>query len=133
MRADPSLIPNAINEAIQLETPMRAFSRYVASDFTIEGDTLLAGSRALIVYASANRDERKWQDAERFDVKRESAEHVGFGLGTHMCAGGSLARMEMTTVLEALAKRVHRFELLEAKRDLHNTLRGLSRLRVTVS
>ena len=89
-------------------------------------------SRLLLLYASANRDERKWHDPERFDVRRRANDHLGFGNGTHMCAGLHLARLEMTALLEVLVERVASFEIGEPVLALNNVLRGLASLPVRV-
>jgi cytochrome P450 len=70
-----------------------------------------AGARAVVLYASANRDERKWTDPERFDVLRKPTGHLGFGAGEHRCMGLALATLEMRAIITALAKRVQRFEI----------------------
>ncbi|MBH5386979.1 cytochrome P450 [Bradyrhizobium diversitatis] len=132
VRNDPPLIPNAINEALRLESPVRGFTRHLAADATIGGLTIPRESRLLLLYASANRDERKWQDPERFDVKRRANDHLGFGNGTHMCAGLHLARLEMTALLEVLVERVAGFEIGEPVLALNNVLRGLAALPVRV-
>ena len=132
LRADPSLIPQAINEVIRLESPIRAFARYVTRDHEVDGTVLKEGSRALMLYACANRDEAKYADADRFLIGRGSGDHLGFGMGSHLCAGMHLARLELATIFEALLPRVERFHVLKAERRPHNTLRGLSRLDVTV-
>ncbi|UWU90030.1 cytochrome P450 [Bradyrhizobium sp. CB1015] len=132
VRNDPALIPNAINEALRLESPVRGFTRYLAADATIADLAIPRESRLLLLYASANRDERKWQDPERFDVTRRANDHLGFGNGTHMCAGLHLARLEMTALLEALVKRVACFEIGEPVLALNNVLRGLASLPVRV-
>lgn len=132
VRNDPPLIPNAINEALRLESPVRGFTRHLAADATIGGLTIPRESRLLLLYASANRDERKWQDPERFDVKRRANDHLGFGNGTHMCAGLHLARLEMTALLEVLVERVAGFEIGEPVLALNNVLRGLASLPVRV-
>lgn len=113
VREDPALIPNAINEALRLESPVRGFTRHLAADATIGDLTIPRESRVLLLYASANRDERKWQEPERFDVKRRANDHLGFGNGRHMCAGLHLARLEMTALLEVLVERVAGFEIGE--------------------
>ncbi|MHC2782180.1 cytochrome P450 [Bradyrhizobium liaoningense] len=133
VRQDPALIPNAINEALRLESPLRGFTRHLTADATIGDAVIPAGSRVLLLYASANRDERKWQDPERFDVRRRASDHLGFGNGTHMCAGLHLARLEMTALLEALVEKVARFDIGEPVRALNNVLRGLASLPVRVS
>ena len=65
----------------------------------------------LVVYASANRDEREWDAPETFDIRRDATRQLGFGQGTHACAGQGLARLETTAMLTALAARVERIEL----------------------
>jgi cytochrome P450 len=134
IRADPSLIPNAINEILRLESPAQGLTRYVTRDHTVGGVTIPAGSRVMVLYASANRDERKWKEPERFDVRREGvAEHLAWGFGPHACVGSGLARLELKVLLAALARRVRRFELGEVERGINMVLRGLRRLEVTVS
>lgn len=132
VRSDPALIPNAINEALRLESPVRGFTRHLAADATIGAQTIPRESRVLLLYGSANRDERKWQEPERFDVKRRANDHLGFGNGTHMCAGLHLARLEMTALLEVLVERVAGFEIGEPVLALNNVLRGQASLPVRV-
>ena len=134
VRADRSLIPAAIDEAMRLESPIRAFSRYVARDCTVDGTPLPEGSRVLVVYASANRDERFWENPDRFDVRRRAPQaHLAFGVGAHMCMGMHLAHLEMRCLFEALADRVKRFEVSQPSRQLHNVLRGLKHFHVTIT
>jgi len=133
IRENPALIPGAINEVLRLESPIQIFSRYVAGDTEIDGVEIPQGSRVLIMYGSANRDERKWQDPETFNIHRKAAEQLAFGHGEHLCVGLPLARLELRALLTSLAKRVERFEILEFKRGINNTLRGLERLEVAVS
>ena len=128
IREDPTLIGDAINEVVRIESPIRAFARLVARDYAIGDATLRAGSRALMLYASANRDASKYAEPDRFDVRRRPGDHLGFGMGTHLCAGMHLAKLEMSVMFEALAARVARFEIGEAVRRPHNTLRGLTSL-----
>ncbi|MFS8036664.1 cytochrome P450 [Xanthobacter sp. AM11] len=133
VRNNPSIIPNAINEIVRIESPIQGFSRYSLAEYTLSGTTIPALSRVITLYGSANRDERKWGDPETFNVRRANAgDHVGFGYGDHACVGMNLARLEITAVLTALAKRVRRFELGETQRALINTLRGFSKLEVAV-
>jgi cytochrome P450 len=99
----------------------------------MDGVLLPAGSRAIVFYGSGNRDERKFADPDRFDVRRGANDQLGFGSGPHACVGMHLARIEMRALFTALASRVQRFEVVEAKRSLHNVLRGFSHLRVKVS
>ena len=112
LRADRSLVTKAINEVIRYESPLRAFSRKVARDTELGGVALPAGARVLVMYASANRDEREWDDPEVFDIHRDAGRHLGFGNGAHACAGQGLARLETAAMLNALLDRVERIELV---------------------
>jgi cytochrome P450 len=132
VRRDHSLIASAINEAVRLESPIRGFTRVVVEDTVLDGAELRAGSRILALYASANRDERAWQEPEKFDIKRDARGHLGFGFGAHICAGMHLARLEMTALMVAFARRVSRFELGTPVRAANNVLRGFASLPVTV-
>lgn len=111
LRADPSLVGGALNEVIRLESPIRGFTRYVGADTEISGVTVAEGSRLLVLFASANRDERRWDDPDRFDITRDNAEHLAFGHGVHGCAGQGMARLEVFAVLARLIDRVERIEL----------------------
>lgn len=111
LRNDRTLITGAINEVVRFESPLRAFARGVRSDTELGGTTLPSGSRVLVMYASANRDELEWDDPETFDIHRDAGRHVGFGNGAHACAGQGLARLETTAMLNALLDRVGRIEV----------------------
>jgi cytochrome P450 len=132
VRSNEALIPSAINEAIRLETPIRGFTRVSTCELTYGEQTIPSGSRILLLYASANRDEREWLDPEGFDVTRDARHHLGFGFGAHVCVGMHLARLEITALVKAFCRHVRRFELGEAKRAINNVLRGFERLPVTV-
>ena len=132
VRENPSLIPNAFEEVLRLESPLQSFSRLAMSDYDVEGISIPAGSRVVVLFASANRDERKWEHPDTFDVMRNTSGHLGFGYGIHLCAGASLARLEGQAVLGALARRVERFELGKSTRKLNNVIRSLRTLPVTV-
>lgn len=134
VRQDLSLIPAAVNEIVRMESPIPAFTRFVQREHVVDGTTLPVGSRAMILYGSANRDERKWTDPERFDVRREGvAQQLGWGAGGHACLGMGLARLEMKAIFTALARSgITRFELGTVERELNMTLRGLRRVDVTV-
>jgi cytochrome P450 len=117
---------------LRVESPIQSFSRYVTRDADVGGISIPAGSRAIVVYGSANRDERKWQNPESFDIRRKAAEQLAFGHGEHLCVGLPLARLEMKSLLGALARRVKRFEVRRLDHALNNTLRGLKSLEVSV-
>ena len=133
LRADPSLIPSAINEILRMEAPVQGFSRYVARDYDLDSVALQQGSRAIMFYGAANRDPRQFSDPDRFDIRRDNAgRHLAFGTGPHMCLGMNLARLEMRALFRALARKVKRFHIEAEQRALNNILRGFSKLIVTV-
>jgi len=111
LREDPSLINNAVNEVIRFEAPLRAFARHARCDTEVAGVHIPQGARLLVIYASANRDEREWDAPDTFDIHRDANRHLGFGQGAHACAGQSLARLETSAMLRALVDRVDRIEL----------------------
>jgi cytochrome P450 len=114
LRDRPELIPAAVNEVVRYETPLRMFSRMTTRELAFDDVLVPSDSRILLVFASANRDERKWDRPDVFDVTRDAADQLGFGYGIHGCAGQGLARMEIQAILRALTSRAVRLELLGA-------------------
>ena len=133
IRSDPTLIPNAVEEAVRMATPIRAFTRYAIEDSEIRGHLIPKDKRVLVIYASANRDPDKFPNPDTFDVTRDVHDHVGFGQGVHMCMGMHLARREIILLLQALRRRVDRFELLAPPEiALNNSIRAYASLPVKV-
>ena len=133
VRTRPELIPNAVEEVVRLATPIRAFTRYTAEDSEIASVAIPQGKRVLVMYASANRDERKFAEPDRFDVTRDVHDHLGFGTGVHMCMGMHLARLEMVSLLQSLARRVKRISLDgEPVVAMNNVIRAYASLPVIV-
>lgn len=131
LRAEPELLPNAINEVVRYESPVRAFTRKTARTTSIAGTDIPAGTRLLVLYASANRDEREWETSEAFDIRRDAGRHIGFGNGAHACAGQGLARMETAAILSAMLERVKRIEVDGTpKWVVNNVIRRLEALPV---
>jgi cytochrome P450 len=110
LRADPARAGGAFNEVVRLESPLRGFTRVASRDAEVGGVPVPAGSRVLVLFASANRDERTWDRPGDFDITRDNAHHLGLGYGVHGCAGQGLARLEVGSVLTALARSVTRIE-----------------------
>jgi cytochrome P450 len=110
LRNDPALLPNAINEVLRYESPLRAFTRKAARDTQIADTAIPRGARVLVIYSSANRDEHEWDAPDRFDIRNDAGRHLAFGNGAHACAGQGLARLETTAMLTALIERVDRIE-----------------------
>jgi ferredoxin-NADP reductase len=133
VRERPELITNAVEEVVRLATPIRAFTRFVAEDAEIAGVPMAQGTRVLVMYASANRDERKFADPDRFDVTRDVHDHLGFGSGVHMCMGMHLARLEIVSLLQALARHAKTIALAgEPVVAMNNTIRAYASLPVAV-
>jgi len=111
LRNDRSLIKNAIEEIVRLNTPIRAFTRFMLKDTEVENIVLKKGSRVLVVFGAANRDAMKFPNPDEFDIERNTIGHCGFGQGVHACLGMNLARLEMTSLFNELANTVKRFEI----------------------
>jgi hypothetical protein len=129
LRAEPKLARNAFEEAIRLESPVQTFFRTTTRDVEIGGIPVGEGEKVLMFLGAANRDPRKWDQPDRYDIARRTAGHVGFGSGIHMCVGQLLARLEGEALLDALAQRVA--AIVPAgppMRQHNNTLRGLTSL-----
>lgn len=135
LRANPALVPSALNEILRFESPIQYFSRVTTRDVDLgEGVVIPEGSRVLHSYGSANRDERHFPDPDRFDVTRNPMDHLAFGAGNHACAGQNLARLEALAVLRALVENVSTIELAgQPIRALNNVTRGFASLPVRVS
>ncbi|MBY3553905.1 cytochrome P450 [Modestobacter lapidis] len=131
LRDDPTLAPSAINEVFRIEAPAQLFSRVAAARVELAGVPIEEGQRVAVLYASANRDERQYPDPDRFDVHRNPAGHLTFGMGPHACAGQALARIELRAVLDALLAQVGGIAVGEPIRKINNVLRGISRLPTT--
>lgn len=134
LRDDPSLARNAFEEAVRLESPVQTFFRTTTREVEIGGIRIGEGEKILMMLAAANRDPRRWDDPDRYDIGRRTSGHVGFGSGIHMCAGQLVARLEGEIMLTALAKRVARIDITgPIERRYNNTLRGMASLPVTLT
>jgi cytochrome P450 family 142 subfamily A polypeptide 1 len=112
---DPARIPTAVEEVLRWVTPIQNMNRTATRDVEVRGQTIRAGDKVLMLYPSANRDERVFTDPERFDVGREPNNHVAFGgYGAHFCLGASLARLELRIMFEELLRRLPDMELATA-------------------
>jgi len=131
---NPALIPNAVEEALRFEPTGHAIARYVTTDVELYGQTVPAGSAMMLVVASANRDERRWPDAERFDIHREIGQLLTFGFGIHYCLGNALARLEARVALEEFLPRFPKWDVDWDGAELSSTstMRGWEMLPITV-
>ena len=104
---DPSILATTgVEEFIRFVSPLLNMARSATEDHELHGVEIKAGDEILLMYASANRDERVFTDPERFDVTRAHNLHVAFGFGTHFCLGASLARIELRVMFEELLRRI---------------------------
>lgn len=133
LRQDPSLARAAFDEVLRFESPVQTFFRTTTRPVEVAGVKLGEGEKVLLFLAAANRDARRWEDPDRFDITRRATGHLAFGVGIHGCVGMAVARLEAEIVLTLLASRAEAIDLDgEPERRLNNTLRGLARLPVRV-
>ena len=110
LQADPSLLRTAFDESLRWDSPSRLAGRLAVKDVEIEGMTIPAGTRCGLLFAAANRDPRKWDQPEAFNIKRDLRGHVGWGYGVHSCVGRTLAQLEADALFGALINAVDHFE-----------------------
>ena len=128
---DRSLVPNAIEELLRFEPITPHVARYVTRDVELHGDAVPAGSALLCLSGSANRDDRKYPEADRFDIHREVGQHLTFGYGIHYCLGASLARLEGRIALDEVLTRFPEWDVDESGAKLDNSqVRGWASLPV---
>jgi cytochrome P450 len=133
LRENPSLMRLAFEEVLRFEAPVQTFFRTTTRAVDVGGVHLGEGEKVLLFLAAANRDPRRWERPDEFDVRRRATGHMTFGTGIHGCVGQAVARLEAEAVFGALAKRVTSFEMTaEPGRRLNNTLRGLDTLPLRV-
>jgi cytochrome P450 len=117
VRADLTLVPQMIEEMLRYEAPAQALLRQATADTKIAGSTIPAGSGVMILYGSANRDERQFPNPDVFDVTRNPQEHLAFGFGIHYCIGAPLARLEARIAMDAFLRRFPKVALCEQRRE----------------
>jgi cytochrome P450 len=119
VRADRSLIPQAIEEAVRWEPPLLTITRVATRDTELAGVPIPAGSAVMPMLGAANRDENRYPDPDRFDVFRKPTPHISWGIGVHVCLGAHLARLEMETALNLLLDRLQGLRLDPEGDDPH--------------
>jgi 4-methoxybenzoate monooxygenase (O-demethylating) len=110
VRDNPALAKAAFEESLRWDSPSRMAGRITTRDVQVEDYLIPAGTRCGLMFAAANRDPRRWQDPDRFDVTRSNTGHLGFGFGVHACVGRVLALLEAEALLGAVAESVARIE-----------------------
>lgn len=132
--ADPRLIAKAIEESMRFESPIQSVFRTTTRDVVFYGHMLKADTKVQLFLGAANRDPRKWQRPDKFDIHRDTFGHIALGMGVHTCIGQMLARMESEAILSALFRRTLSLELDgPPERRINNNLRSLKRLPIRVA
>ncbi|MEV5141331.1 cytochrome P450 [Streptomyces syringium] len=111
LRADPGLLPGAVEELLRYDTPLQLFERWVLDDIEIAGTVIPRGSEVALLFGSANRDPARFPDPDRLDVTRADNPHLSLGAGIHYCLGAPLARLELLTSFGELLRRSPRLRL----------------------
>ena len=124
LRADPSLLPSAVDEFIRWTSPVKHFMRTATEDVEIEGKQVRAGDIVMLSYPSANRDEDVFDDPFAFRVDRKPNRHLAFGTGPHLCLGQHLAKMELISFMREFLARIDDVELAGIPRAVQSTFVG---------
>jgi cytochrome P450 len=133
--ADRSLVPNVIDETLRFEPTGHASARYVMQDTEYHGTTIPAGSAVLLLMASANRDPRRFEHPDVYDIFRSDLQHLTFGYGLHFCLGANLARLEARVALDEILNRWQEWDVDHAYIKLAptSTVRGWERMPIVVA
>jgi len=131
---DPTRIPGAVEEFLRYDSPVQGLGRTLTAPVTLHGVTMPEGSKVLLLFGSANRDERRISEPERFDVLRDPNPHLAFGFGAHFCLGANLARLEARIAFEELLARLPDYRMTQARveRTCSGPIRGALSLPVAV-
>lgn len=124
LRAEPTLLPTAVEEILRWTSPVTHMMRYVTRDVALRDQHLRAGERVLLWYPSANRDEEVFPNADQFDIGRTPNEHIAFGIGEHFCLGAGFARVEVRVMFETLLARLPDIALAGAVERLRSSFIG---------
>ena len=135
IRERPELLPGAVEECLRWASPVYHFRRTATRDIQLQGQTIHAGDKVVMWYASGNRDSAVFENADTFDVTRTSNDHVTFGKGgPHFCLGNQLARMELRIMVEELVRRVASADITgEIEMVRSNFIHGIKRFPVRVT
>ena len=134
LRADPKLATRAFEESLRWDSTVQTFFRTTTRDVDVGGTVIPQGSKVLLFLAAANRDPRKWDDADNFRIERPAGGHVGFGFGIHQCLGQMVARLEGELIATEFARQASSIRLTgQPVRRLNNTLWAISSLPVEVA
>jgi cytochrome P450 len=133
--ADPRLVAGLVEETLRYDGPVQFLTRRTTREVELHGQRIPAQASVVVLLGSANRDERRFPDPDRFDVGRDTRGHVAFGFGAHFCLGASLARLEAKAALEALVPELPRLARVRPEREFLDSylIRGRARLDLRVA
>jgi cytochrome P450 len=134
MQEDPALITSGLEELLRWASPVYHFRRTATREVELGGKTIAEGDKVVMWFGSGNRDETRFEDPYRIDVRRQNVDHVTFGKGSpHLCLGNALARMEVRLMFEELLPRLADIEVVgEVARVRSNFVNGIKRFPVAV-
>lgn len=132
---DPARIPGAVEEFLRYDSPVQGLARTTTAPVTLHRVTIPEGSKVLLLFGSANHDERAIPDADRFDVLRAPNPHVAFGFGAHFCLGANLAHLEARVAFEELLARLPDYRMTQSHVERHSSgpIRGALSLPIAES
>ncbi|MBI1813747.1 MAG: cytochrome P450 [Deltaproteobacteria bacterium] len=131
VRADPSLLPSAIEEILRYAPAVHNFRRTVTADTVVRGQPLKTDDKLTIWYPSVNRDEDVFENSQVFDIRRHPNDHLAFGVGEHFCLGANLARLELNEIFRGIVTHLHDIELAAPPRRLRSTfINGVKEMRI---
>lgn len=135
LKANPGLIPAFVEEGIRWDAPAQGFVRTPTKDVELQGKVIPENSQVLLHIGSANRDERQFEDADTFDIRRDRLRHLGFGQGIHFCVGMPLGQEMAYTIFEELlvASDMWQVDFSDAERVKTPNFRGFSKLPLTIT
>lgn len=128
--ADPDLLPAAIEEVVRYEAPVQFLARKTTCPISLHGVAIPAGEWILLLHGAANRDERRFEDADSFNIQRRPLRHLGFGDGIHFCLGAPLARLQARAAVRAILNKIPEYEVRTIVRYPSYNARGVSKLAV---
>lgn len=108
LMGEPGLVPSAVEECLRFDAPVQALWREVSAPVELGGEKMSPGDRVVVLYGAANRDPARYPQPDRFDIRRDPRDHVGFGAGIHLCLGAPLARLEARVFLEEMLEHLPR-------------------------
>jgi len=131
LRADPSLLPAAVEEILRYNPPVHSCRRTATAHTELRGQRIRENDKVILWYPSANRDEEVFHEPQVFNIRRSPNEHLAFGVGEHFCLGANLARMELNEIFRGVLARVHDIELAAPARRLRSTfINGVKEMRI---